>query len=99
MSVVHRQLSRKAKGKGHTATRPKRGAPTDKTPNAAADKETDRPRAPAEGDSLDKQLDAVEALLDAQEREHEQLSKLMDQLEDKLGAVQSMLTNGSGEQV
>jgi len=99
MSVVHRLLSRDSNGDARALARPKRSSgncgpagPVSKPMAEGAKKSTPPPA--EQGNSLDRELDAVEALLDAQDREHEQLRELMDQLENKLGAVEKILING-----
>ena len=94
MSVVHRLLSRKAEAgnqqNGGAATDAK---PSDPVNKVQASTSTEEKGAPSflGGSDLDKQLDAVEALLDAQEGEHDSIRKLMDQLDDKLNSVTQLL--------
>jgi len=95
MSVVHRRLSRKAQEERQTGARPPRDKTPVKTENSNEHNRTSP--APSFPDALEKQLDGIEALLDTQEQEQEQLQVLMDQLEDKLGAVERILTHGAAE--
>jgi len=98
MSVVHRRLSRNAGEKRQTNIRPQEvGTNTrDAVPAGKGDSISTESSAP---DSLERQLDEVEALLDAQSREQEQLLQLMNQLDEQLDAVESVLTRGTDSAV